>query len=111
MRFYMNIQRLPLPRLQNFDLISLSQAIVSENASIVNGISDNSSYFHSFKPNNGPIEYTIKSIPITSLTNGNEYQFQIPLSASEFAGFNMVRVNQVVADISGIKSPQEENIR
>lgn len=88
----------------DFDLVSLSQVVVAENANILAGIANNSSYFHPFNPGNQPILYMVKGVPINNLLNGNSYAFTIPLSASEFAGFDLVRVDQVVADISGVKS-------
>ncbi|HMQ48475.1 MAG TPA: hypothetical protein PKA00_06160 [Saprospiraceae bacterium] len=88
----------------DFDLVSLSQVIVAENANILAGIANNSSYFHPFNPGNQPVQYVVKGVPVMSLLNGNSFAFTIPLSASEFAGFDLVRVDQVVADISGVKS-------
>lgn len=88
----------------DFDLVTLSQVIVAENANILAGIANNSSYFHAFNPNNQPIQYIVKGVPIKSLLNGNSFPFTIPLSASEFSGFNQVRVDQVIADISGVQS-------
>lgn len=90
--------------ISDFDLVTLSQVIVAENASILAGIANNSSYFHPFNANNEPIQYVVKGVPIKSLLNGNSFAFTIPLSASEFAGFDQIRVDQVIADISGVQS-------
>ena len=88
--------------IQKFDLISLKLVMAQQQASILNGL------LNDFNPPpqapDDPIEYRIKGVPVTNLTDGNVYRFSIQPSASEFWNYAMVRVDKVLVRVEGIAS-------
>lgn len=51
-----------------------------------------------------PIPITIQGIPVSSLTDGRQYSFTIPLDQPEFLKYINLRVKSVIAQIDHVKS-------
>ncbi len=88
----------PTP-ITRFDLTGMLPVMESQQGNILNALSR-------FNPPpqrvKDPIEYRITGVPVRRLADGNEYEFIIQPSATEFFGYAMVRVDKVIARIDGI---------
>lgn len=86
---------------QRFDITSLKQVMMQQQANIVTGLSQLNP---PPLPVDRPIEYRIAAVPVQALTDGNVFTFTLQPSATPFWKYAMVRVDKVLLSIDGIKS-------
>ena len=83
----------------SFSLNNLLSVISTQDNNIINGIT-------SLNPQpqavTNPITITIKNVVATKVSGSNVFQFPIHLCETAFYNYDMVRINRVVPNISGI---------
>lgn len=83
----------PVP-IDSFDLLSLKQVIVNQQSAILAGMG-------SIQPERvqSPCVFKVGAIPAAAMTGGNTFRFAVPLQATAFAPYDMVRVVEMVASV------------
>ncbi len=90
----------------SFSLLNLLSVITTQDRNIINGISQLNPQPQTVDQ---PIKVIVKNVRAARLSGTNVFQFPIHLCAKEFYNYDMVRIDRVVPNITGIKSTASGN--
>ncbi len=90
----------------SFTLLNLLSVISTQDLNVINGITNLNPQPQSVTQ---PITITIPNVKASRVSGTNVFQFPIHLSNAAFSDFDMVRIDRVVPNISGIKSTSSGN--